>query len=169
MKQHKFSLNGFARDSIGRYTTARPVTADELVELADQILSSKVMHSQPLSDPVTVKHWLIMRLAGRPHEVFCLLHLDNRHRVIAFEELFRGTIDGASVYPREVVKQALKHNSAALIFVHNHPSGVPEPSDADRRLTQRLKDALALLDIRTLDHFIVGGAEIVSFAERGWL
>ena len=98
-----------------------------------------------------------------------MLHLDNRHRVIAFEELFRGTLDGASVHPREVVKQALHHNSAACILVHNHPSGIAEPSDADRRLTQRLKDALALVDIRTLDHFVVGGAEVVSFAERGLL
>ena len=93
----------------------------------------------------------------------------SRHRVIAFEELFRGTIDGASVHPREVVRQALKHNGAAVIFAHNHPSGVAEPSDADRRLTQRLKDALALVDIRVLDHFVVGDGDVVSFAERGWL
>jgi DNA repair protein RadC len=104
-----------------------------------------------------------------PYEVFACLHLDNRHRVIAFEELFRGTIDGASVPPREVVRQALKHNAAALIFAHNHPSGVAEPSDADRRLTTRLKDALALVDIRVLDHFVVGDGEVSSFAERGWL
>jgi DNA repair protein RadC len=97
------------------------------------------------------------------------LDLDIRHRVIAFEELFRGTIDGASVHPREVVRAALKHNAAALIFAHNHPSGVAEPSDADRRLTRRLSDALALVDIRVLDHFVVGDGEVASFAERGWL
>lgn len=169
MKQQKFNINGFARDSAGRYTTARPVTADELVRLAEVILSERVARGQALSDPTAVKRWLVTRLSDRPHEVFCLLHLDNRHRIIAFEELFRGTIDGASVHPREVVKQALQHNAAAVILVHNHPSGVAEPSDADRRLTQRLKDSLALVDIRTLDHFVVGGAEVVSFAERGWL
>ena len=101
--------------------------------------------------------------------VFACLYLDNRHRVIAFEELFHGTIDGTSVHPREVVRAALKHNAAALIFAHNHPSGVAEPSDADRRLTRRLQDALGLVDIRTLDHFVVGDGEVVSFAERGWL
>ncbi|HUZ94415.1 MAG TPA: DNA repair protein RadC [Edaphobacter sp.] len=169
MKQQKFNLDGFAQDSAGRYTTARPVTADELIVLAERILSERFARGKALSDPAAVKRWLVTRLADRPHEVFCVLHLDNRHRVIAFDELFRGTIDGASVHPREVVKQVLQHNSAAVIFVHNHPSGVSEPSDADRRLTQRLKDSLALVDVRTLDHFVVGGAEVVSFAERGWL
>lgn len=94
---------------------------------------------------------------------------DNRHRVIAFEELFHGTLDGASVHPREVLRKALAHNAAALIFAHNHPSGVAEPSDADRRLTRRLKDALALVDIRVLDHFVVGDGNAESFAERGFL
>ena len=102
-------------------------------------------------------------------EVFAALFLDTRHRVICFEELFSGTIDGASVHPREVVRRALAHNAAAVILSHNHPSGVAEPSDADRRVTERLRDALSLVDVRVLDHIVVGDRETASFAERGWL
>ena len=109
-----------------------------------------------------------MRLAPQPYELFAVLWLDNRHRVIAFEELFRGTIDGASVHPREVVRAAIDHNAAACIFAHNHPSGVEEPSQADLRITNRLKDALDLVDVRVLDHMIVGDT-MCSFAERGLL
>ena len=159
----------YIRDAEGNYSLNRPARAEEIVELAESILRERVERGQALTDPVTVKRWLIARLSDRPHEVFCVLYLDNRHRVLAFEELFRGTLDGASVHPREIVKQALHHNAAAVIFAHNHPSGIAEPSDADRRLTQRLKDALALVDIRTLDHFVIGGVEAVSFAERGFV
>jgi DNA repair protein RadC len=109
------------------------------------------------------------RLAQHPYEVFTLIYLDKRHRVIACQDLFRGTIDGASVYPREVVKEALKHNAAAVILAHNHPSGVAEPSQADEMITQRVKEALALVDIRVLDHVIVAGGDTTSFAERGLL
>jgi DNA repair protein RadC len=108
-------------------------------------------------------------LADYEHEVFALLMLDSRHRVIVFEELFRGTLDGASVYPREVVKLALEHNAAALILVHNHPSGDPEPSMADRNLTTKLQDALNLVGVRTLDHIVVGNEGCVSLAELGYL
>ncbi|MCG6507504.1 DNA repair protein RadC, partial [Vibrio parahaemolyticus] len=108
-------------------------------------------------------------LRDRQREAFYILFLDNQHRVIRDEVLFEGTIDAASVYPREVVKRALHHNAAALILAHNHPSGVAEPSQADRRITQRLTDALALVDIRVLDHFVVGDGDVVSFAERGWI
>jgi DNA repair protein RadC len=156
----------YIRDAGGRYTT---VTPEWIVATAENILRERVVSGEPLTDPAATRRWLITRLSDRPHEIFCVLYLDNRHRVIAFEELFRGTIDGASVHPREVVKQALQHNAAAVIFAHNHPSGVSEPSDADRRLTQRLREALALVDIRTLDHFVIGGVEAVSFAERGLL
>ncbi len=145
----------------------RPAKAEEIITLAESILRERVERGAPLTEPAMTRRWLIARLSDRPHEVFCVLYLDNRHRIIAFEELFRGTIDGASVHPREVAKQALIHNAAAVIFAHNHPSGVAEPSDADRRLTHRLKDALSLLDIRTLDHFVIGGVEATSFAERG--
>jgi DNA repair protein RadC len=139
------------------------------LEMARRHLGEVLERGNPLTDPAATRKYLLAKLRDMPHEVFSCLYLDNRHRVIAFEELFRGTIDGASVHPREVVRAALKHNAAALIFAHNHPSGVAEPSDADRRLTRRLSDALALVDIRVLDHFVVGDGEVASFAERGWL
>jgi len=122
-----------------------------------------------LSSPDTARGFLLAQLRDRPYEVFCCLHLDARHRLIAFEELFRGTIDGATVHPREVVRQTLVRNSAAVIFAHNHPSGVAEPSHADELITQRLRDALALVDVRVLDHLIVGEDRCMSFAERGLL
>jgi DNA repair protein RadC len=123
-----------------------------------------------LDDEIVIERALTIlreQLAAREHEVFICIFLDNPHRVIAMDEMFRGTIDGASVHPREVVKCALQHNAAAVILAHNHPSGVPEPSRADISLTRRLSEALALIDVRVLDHFIVGGSELVSFAERG--
>lgn len=139
------------------------------LEMARRHLGEALERGKPLTDPAATRKYLLAKLRDMPHEVFACLYLDNRHRVIQFEELFRGTIDGASVPPREVVRAALKHNAAALIFAHNHPSGVAEPSDADRRLTRRLSDALGLVDIRVLDHFVVGDGDVVSFAERGWL
>ena len=131
---------------------------------------AEALRSGPLLDsPAATHRFLIARLRDQPHELFCCLHLDNRHRLIAFDELFRGTIDGASVHPREVVKQALGRNAAAVILAHNHPSGIAEPSQADELITNRLKDALALVDIRILDHLIVAGGSVVSFAEKGLL
>ena len=168
MKSNQKPAYSVIRDAQGNYSL-QSVRPEEIVSLAESILRERVERGEPLTDPALTRRWLIARLSDRPHEVFCVLYADNRHRVIAFEELFRGTLDGASVHPREVVMQALHHNAAAVIFAHNHPSGVAEPSDADRRLTQRLKDALALVYIRTLDHFVIGGSETVSFAERGWL
>ena len=122
-----------------------------------------------LTSPQAVRDYLRLKIADREHEVFVVLFLDSQNRLIATEEMFRGTLAQTSVYPREVVKAALKHNAAATIFAHNHPSGLAEPSRADELLTQALKQALALVDIRTLDHFVVGGASIASFAERGLL
>jgi len=122
-----------------------------------------------LGSPAATRVFLVSRLRDLPYEVFCALFLDNRHRLIAFDELFRGTIDGASVHPREVVRQALSRNAAAVILAHNHPSGVAEPSQADELITLRLKDALGLVDIRVLDHLIVGDNRCVSLAERGVL
>lgn len=125
---------------------------------------------QPLLDsPAATRLFLVARLRDLPYEVFCALFLDNRHRLIACDELFRGTIDGASVHPREVVRQALARNAAAVILAHNHPSGIAEPSQADELITLRLKDALGLVDIRVLDHLIVGDSRCVSLAERGVL
>jgi len=169
MKSNLKPAELYIRDAEGNYSLNRPARAEEIVELAESILQERVNRAEPLADPATVKRWLVTRLSESPHEVFCVLFLDNRHRVIAFEELFRGTLDGCSVHPREVVKRCLHHNCAAVIYAHNHPSGIAEPSDADRRLTNRLKDALSLIDIRTLDHFVIGGSEAVSFAERGLL
>ena len=122
----------------------------------------------PLSDPDAERYYLTAKLRDYRSEVFACLFLDNRHRVIQYEEMFHGTIDGASVHPREVVRRALHHNAAAVIFAHNHPSGVAEPSQADERITQKLKDALHLIDVRVLDHFVIGDS-VVSFAERGML
>jgi DNA repair protein RadC len=138
------------------------------LELARRHLAEALAGREALKDPSAVRRLLQARLRDREHETFAALFLDNQHRVIAFDELSQGTIDGASVYPREVIKAALKHGAAAVIFAHNHPSGVAEPSSADRTLTERLKAALAQVDIRVLDHFVVG-EQVVSFAERGWI
>lgn len=140
-----------------------------VLEMGRRHLSETLSRGAALNSPALVRDYLSSHLRHRPHEVFAALFLDNQHRLLVYEELFQGTIDGASVYPREVVKRALGHNAAALILAHNHPSGVAEPSQADRRITDRLRDALALVDIRVLDHLVVGDGEIVSFAERGWL
>ncbi|MBV5347873.1 RadC family protein [Lamprocystis purpurea] len=122
-----------------------------------------------LTSPKETRDYLKLRLYGLPYEVFVCLFLDNRHRVIRYEELFKGTIDGASVHPREVIRRVIETSAAAVIFAHNHPSGIAEPSQADLRITQRLKDALALIDVRVLDHLIVGEGDATSLAERGLL
>jgi DNA repair protein RadC len=140
-----------------------------VLEMGRRYLREDLQRNAALTSPAETRRYLQAMLRHHPHEVFACLFLDNRHRVIAFDELFRGTIDGANVHPREVVKRALAYNAAALILAHNHPSGVAEPSDADCRITQRLHEALALVDIRVLDHFIIGDGEPVSFAERGLL
>lgn len=140
-----------------------------VLEMGRRHLWEQLQRGEALTSPDATRRFLQARLRDYPHEVFACLLLDNRHRVIAFEEMFRGTIDAASVYPREVVKLALARNAAALIVAHNHPSGVAEPSRADETLTRRLKEALALVDIRLLDHFVIGDGEVVSFAERGLL
>jgi DNA repair protein RadC len=139
------------------------------LELARRHYQEALQTGPGLNSPRATRDFLVSRLRDRAYEVFCCLHLDNRHRLIAFDELFRGTIDGASVHPREVVRQALARNAAAVILAHNHPSGVAEPSQADELITQRLKEALALVDIRLLDHLVVGDGSCVSFAEKGLL
>jgi len=139
------------------------------LELARRALKEEISSRDALSSPRAVRDYLRLTLAGREKEVFVVLLLDAQHRVIACEELFHGTLTQTSVYPREVVKCSLKHNAAAVIFAHNHPSGVAEPSHADEILTRSLKSALALVDIQVLDHFIVAGSRTMSFAERGLL
>ena len=139
------------------------------VEIARRLLREEVTHGSALTSPEAVRDYLRLSLASLPHEAFVVLFLDSQHRLLAADELFRGTLAQTSVYPREIVKAALSRNAAAVIFAHNHPSGVAEPSRADELLTQALKQALALVDIRTLDHFVVAGDRVVSFAERGLL
>lgn len=140
-----------------------------MITLAMKVLSIKHRAGRVLSKPDETRDFLRLRLADYRNEVFGCLFVDNRHRIIAVRELFQGTIDGASVYPRVVVQQAMEVNAAAVVFFHNHPSGVAEPSHADEAITRRLKDALALVDVRVLDHFVVSAGESVSFAERGLL
>jgi len=140
-----------------------------VLEMGRRHLAERLQRDSALESPQAVRDYLKARLRHEPHELFGCLFLDSRHRVLAFEILFHGTVDGASVYPRQVVKRALAHNAAALILTHNHPSGVAEPSQADRQLTRRLKEALALIDVRVLDHFIVGDGEPLSMMEHGWM
>ena len=140
-----------------------------VLEIARRHFAEILRRGSALTSPDITRAYLSAQLRGHSYEVFACLFLDNQHRVIAWEELFRGTIDGASVYPREVAKRALFHHAAAVIFAHNHPSGVNEPSQADKHITDKLRQALALFDIRVLDHFIVGDGEPYSFAEHGLL
>jgi DNA repair protein RadC len=138
-------------------------------ELVKRLIAEDLQQGWLLTDPSAVTNYLRVLLAGKEHEIFVCLFLDNRHRLIASEEMFRGTIDGAEVYPREVLKRALHFNAAAIICAHNHPSGSAEPSAADRAVTLRLRDALATVEIRVLDHFVVGGTSTTSLAARGWI
>lgn len=139
------------------------------LELGNRQLAASLQRGVALTDPLAAGRYFAQRLRARGHEVFAALFLDTRHRTLAFEELFQGTVDGAEVHPREVVRRALSHNAAAVIIGHNHPSGCPEPSAADRSITARLKQALALVDVRLLDHFVIGDGAPVSLAARGWI
>jgi len=147
----------------------RAATLDEIMAGARHALSLRIRRGTVFDSPKATADYLTARLAEREHEVFTLIYLDNRNRLIACHDLFRGTIDGASVHPREVVKEALRHNAAAVILGHNHPSGIAEPSHADELITTRLREALALVDIRVLDHLIVAGGTTLSFTEYGLL
>jgi DNA repair protein RadC len=157
-------LSALRPDSLGAVGYCRLQAA---VELARRHYAEALRSGPALDSPQATRDFLVRRLRDMPHELFCCMHLDNRHRLIAFDELFRGTIDGASVHPREVVKQALARNAAAVILAHNHPSGVAEPSQADELVTRRLREALQLVDIRVLDHLIVADNRCLSFAEHG--
>ncbi|QFY91121.1 DNA repair protein RadC [Magnetovirga frankeli] len=160
----------FIRESDHHYSVDGFVTVDEIINHARQLLVQSLrLPGEAFTDPDKVRQFLELQLVHQEREVFACLFLDNRNRLIEYRELFFGTIDGASVHPREVVKVALQLNAAAVILAHNHPSGVAEPSGADRQITQRIKNALALIDVRTLDHFIVGHGDLYSFAEYGLL
>lgn len=149
--------------------TAKYVQLQATLEIARRHYSETLRRDNAFSNPQAARTFLVSRLRDYPKEVFACMFLDNRHRLIRFDELFHGTIDAAAIYPREVVKAALACNAAAVIFAHNHPSGVAEPSKADEQITHRLKNALALVDIRVLDHLVIGDGDIVSFAERSLL
>lgn len=159
---------GFAQDEQGYYTT-RLVSDNDVLQLAATIFERRLKHEEPIQKSRDAAEFIRHRLALLEHEAFVVLWLDHRHRFISFDELFRGTIGGTAVYPREVVKAGLKANAAAAIIAHNHPSGIVEPSRADEALTARLKEALNLVEIRLLDHLIVATEGVCSFAERGLL
>ena len=146
---------------------AKYVQLQAVLEMGRRHLESSLKHGDAFTDADTTMLYIKQRLRAYPHEVFACLYLDNQHRFLQFDELFRGTIDGASVYPREVVKSALQHNAAALILAHNHPSGIAEPSQADSHISKRIQSALDLVDIRVLDHIIVGDADVTSLAQLG--
>jgi DNA repair protein RadC len=149
--------------------SAKAVQLQTVLELARRHLHETLRAGDALTNPVLTRNYLQVQLRSEAREIFAALCLDNQHRVLSFERLFTGTIDGAMVYPREVVKHALRCNAAALIVAHNHPSGVAEPSQSDRRITERLRESLALVDVRLIDHVVVGANDCVSFSERGWL
>ena len=154
----------YVRDEQGQFV---PAMGPLILEAAKTHLRSRVRRGTPFRNPGVVRDFLSTTLGDRDCEYFCLLLLDNRHCLLRFVELFRGTIDGASVHPREVVKTVIEARAAAVVLVHNHPSQIGEPSAADELITKRLKDALDVIDVRVIDHLIVAGADIVSFAERG--
>ncbi len=161
-------------DTEDRFTGLKPSELNDtekqsVVMLAMKVLLIKHRVGRTLSSPEETRNFLRLRMADYRNEVFGCLFLDNRHRILEVIELFQGTIDGSSVHPRVVVQKALEINAAAMLFFHNHPSGVAEPSHADEAITRRLKEALALVDVRVLDHFVVTAGESVSFAERGLL
>ena len=157
-------------DRRGRYIISRPVSAKEIIDKAAQLTKQRFRRGKFLQNPKETQRYLSLELAHLEHEEFHVLFLDNQHRIITLQKMFRGTINGSSVHPREVVKAALVANAAAVILAHNHPSGIAEPSSADRVITKQLVEALALIDVRVLDHFVIASSgDTVSFAERGWV
>jgi len=156
-------------ETTGHFELSRPVTTDEILVMARKLIKRQFVRGKALTSPDATRDYLMLELALLEREVFYCLFLDNRHRVLTIECCFQGTLNTASIYPREVVKRSLQVNASAVILAHNHPSGLAEPSEADRAITRRLIDALGLVDVRVLDHFIIGGDEHYSFAEHGLL
>ena len=171
MKKTESSVETVIEDRLAglKPSSLSDVEKQSVVTLAMKVLAIKHRAGRPLSNPEATRNYLRLRLADCRNEVFGGVFLNNQHRIIAVRELFQGTIDGASIHPRVVVQQALETNAAAILLFHNHPSGVAEPSHADEAITRRLKEALALVDVRVLDHFVVSAGESISFAERGLL
>ncbi len=156
-------------DASGRYKARRDLTPDQIIRAAKALLANRCTRGASFTDPEAAADYLIVHYSERPAEVFTCLFLDNRHGLISVEDLFHGTIDGASVHPREIVRRCIELNAAAVILAHNHPSGCTQPSQADLRITQRIKETLALIDVRVLDHLIVGGDQAYSLASNGLL
>ena len=167
--KHTYGALTQVNDQQALYQLTHPISLDELLSIARLIATDKLKPGVMLSSPEACRDALLTLLNDIEREVFACLFLDNQHQLRKFEILFTGTIDRASIYPREVVKRALAYNAAAVIFAHNHPSGTAEPSQADRKITRQCADALALVDVRVLDHFVIGSDSVVSLAERGWL
>lgn len=165
----EFFMTVFEPKPNGKYIARRQFSADDVLHFARELVAQRFQRGASMSSPEATRQHLCLQLADLKHEVFGVLFLDSQHRLIANEELFRGTIDSTSVHPRIVVQRALALNAAAVILFHNHPSGMAEPSAADRHITERLRQALDLIEVRILDHFVVAGTTAVSFAERGWL
>jgi DNA repair protein RadC len=159
----------FCAEGSSSYSRDPVVKLQAACELAARVITEELRHRECLTSPGAVRDLLKLKLAALPHEVFICIYLDAQHRVISIEEAFRGTLTQTSVYPREIVKAALRANAAAVIFAHNHPSGVAQPSQADELLTRSLREALSLVEVKVLDHFIVAGTSCLSFAERGLL
>lgn len=157
----------FIEENGGMYSVSSPVSEDQIIEKAQLILAERMYSTEVLSSPQVTRSFLQVKLGDYDREVFSVVFLTSQHQVIEYEEMFQGTIDGAAVYPREVVKRALEHNASAVILAHPHPSGEPSPSQADRRITERITSALSLVDIRVLDHIIVSVGGTYSFAEHG--
>lgn len=157
------------RNASGLYSTHRPVTSDEIIGFAKDLVAERFHRSHVLNSPDDARQYLLLELAREEREVFGVIFVDRQNQVIAFERMFYGTVDSSTVHPREIVKRCLHHNATAVLLAHNHPSGVAEPSKMDIQLTQALLNALALVDATILDHFVVGGSTVTSFAERGLL
>lgn len=164
------SSKSVTRDASSTLVEYASIQEDPLIRQAIGVLEQRLFkRDTTLKSPAGVREYLHLKLASEPLEVFAVVFLDARHRVIAYEPMFYGTVDGASVYPRAILKRAIEHNCAAVILAHNHPSGVTQPSEADRAITTKLTNILAIVDIRVLDHFVIGEGKPFSFAEAGWL
>jgi len=162
-------MNNINTEDAPIYDSGSEVTDDQAISLAKAIIARRFKRADVMTNCSVVKDYLTLHLAEKECEIFGVIMLDNQNRVIEFKELFRGTVNSASVYPREVIKEVLSSNASSVIFAHNHPSGLPDPSEADKQMTERLVKVLELIDVKVLDHIIVGGADSVSFAEVGYL
>lgn len=162
-------MKSICKTAEGLYRTRRAITGQELISFATDLISEGFQRLGTLGSPQETRQFLTLQLAPEEREIFAVIFLDSQHRALSYEPMFQGTLDSASVHPREVVKRCLQLNAGAVILAHNHPSGSPEPSSADRHITERLRHALDLIGVRVLDHMVIGGAQIASFAERGWL